>query len=269
MKSTEKDRIRKASHLRGEDINALIQDEILALIVEDYYAADLCATLSEKILQSQQVQNYTHEIMENGKLTQKYFGVDRLGVPFNSTYYAQSESETVARYYEGAQTGIQRIRDFCSPAITPIDKLRLELDEKFHLGATVAAFQGKKMLAGIGRITKADLSYLSAEQPHFDALPPQYAHLDAQLAANIYLVVPDCGGELEVWDVPPVHPLSKVPSNWREILPPSILIAPKKGELILFNCRRPHAVCSFAGQDRVTMQMFIGYQNQKQLQLWN
>jgi hypothetical protein len=125
------------------------------------------------------------------------------------------------------------------------------------------------MLAGIGRITKASLSHLSADEPHFDALPERYLKLDSQFAANIYLKVPTSGGELEVWDVPPMKPLAVVPKNWRSSLPQSIKIKPNVGDLVIFNCRRPHAICSFSGEDRVTVQMFIGLQENQPLQLWN
>ena len=91
------------------------------------------------------------------------------------------------------------MRTLARPAVTPIDKLRLELDEQFPHGATVARFQGRKMLTGIARITRAAYSQIVAEQPHFDALPEKYGVLDAQLAANIYLAVPPKGGELEIW----------------------------------------------------------------------
>lgn len=45
---------------------------------------------------------------------------------------------------------------------------------------------------------------MSAEQPHFDALPEESAVLDAQLATNIYLAVPLSGGELGICDAPPL-----------------------------------------------------------------
>jgi len=262
-------RLKVVSKLEGEDINAIINDKILALIIEGYYPSELCDSMSEKILESEHVKNYTHEVFEEGKLVQKYYGVDRLGFPFNLTYNSPMESELVQSYYREATLGIARLRHFANPAATPIDKLRLELDEKYQWGANIAAFQGKKMLAGIGRITKAALSYLSAEQPHFDALPLEFANLETQLAANIYLKIPDKGGELEVWDIAPVDPLTKVPQDWRAVLPPSIKIKPKKGDLVIFNCRRPHAIGAFEGVDRVTVQMFIGHQNNKSLQLWN
>lgn len=260
-------RILRTKKLKSEHIQALAQDDLLAVRVEGYYPEEASDQLSQKILESRQVSRYTHEIVEGGELKKLYFGVDRLGFAYNLTYGAGEEVKQ--KYYEKAERAIHLLRRYSSPFATPVDKLRLELDERFPYGANVAAFEGRKMLAGIGRITLSKYSHLSAEQPHFDALPEAVAKLDAQLAANIYLKVPSRGGELELWDVPPTEPLMSVPKDWRAILPPSQLIAPKKGEMIIFNCRRPHAIREFSGVNRVTMQVFLGYQEARPLQLWN
>lgn len=260
-------RILRSTNLTAECLADLFTDRILALVVQGYYAPSLCESLSQAILADTRVQRYTHEVVMENEVTQKYFGVDRLGIPFNSTYGGDPIAEE--NYYREASSGIEHLRRLAAPAPTPADKLRLELDEHFLPGASVAAFSGRKMLAGIGRITKAELSAMSAEQPHFDALPARFGALDAQFAANIYLRVPPLGGELELWDVPPMDPLAKTPADWRSELPPSVKIAPQLGDLILFNCRRPHAIGAFTGEDRVSVQMFLGYRKGEALLLWN
>lgn len=262
-------RIRVTSILKGDDVNDLIKNNIVTLVIKNFYQQELCQKLYKKILVNRSFEKYTHELVKGRRVIQKYFGVDRLGYPFNLTYNSSPESEITAHYYKEAARGICQLREYCMSAVTPIDKLRLELDERFELGATVAAFQGRKMLAGIVRISKEKLSNLSAEQPHFDALPTKFAHLNEQFAANIYLNVPNCGGELELWDTPPVEPLFQTPFDWRASLPTSIKIKPSQGDLIIFNCRRPHAISSFRGTDRVTAQVFIGFQKNKPLQMWN
>ncbi|AMC34034.1 2OG-Fe(II) oxygenase [Janthinobacterium sp. B9-8] len=260
--------VRIAKKLSPDLISDLIHDEIAAVVIEAYYPAHLCDLLSNNILRSQDIDPYTHEVVEDDALLQKYFGVDRIGIPFNSTYNA-ANPEKINEYYREASVQIERLRAYCEHFLSPIDKLRLELDELFIPGATVAHFQNKKMLAGIVRISKAEQSYLSALEPHFDALPPKYAELDAQLAANIYLKVPDVGGELEIWDIPALTPFTQAPEQWRAQLPVPIKIKPKQGDLVIFNCRKPHAICAFLGEDRITTQMFMGYQLEKPLLLWN
>ncbi|KAB8029213.1 2OG-Fe(II) oxygenase [Fluviispira multicolorata] len=262
-------RIQKVKKLNSQNLESLITDNCLVLIIEDFYSKESSKILAEQILKSIHIEKYTHELIEETKLVQKYYGVDRIGNPFNSTYGLSPENETVNKYYEEINTSRERLRNYSYPAITPIDKLRLELDEQFIHGANVANFQGKKMLAGIARIAKENLSYLSAEQPHFDALPEKYCKLDEQFAANIYLKIPDSGGELEIWDVPACNPLAAIPDDWRAHLPNSIKISPTIGDLIIFNSRKPHAISSFRGEARISLQTFIGYKKNHALQIWN
>jgi hypothetical protein len=125
------------------------------------------------------------------------------------------------------------------------------------------------MMAGIVRVMKSENSHLSAKQPHFDALPTKYYTFDSQFAANIYMQTPEEGGCLELWDVDALKPGEHTPKDWRSKLPPSIQIQAKMGDLILFNCRRPHAIGEFNGSQRISLQMFIGFSKGEPLLLWN
>merc|ERR1719436_459860 len=95
-----------------------------------------------------------------------------------------------------------------------------------------------------------------------------------QFAANVYLDVPERGGELEIWDVEPLSCDAIVQldqsKDIRSQLPTdSIKVRPVKGDLLLFNTRRPHAVCPFPNGTRTSMQTFIGCNDDKPLILWN
>ena len=262
-------RIEKATQITHQAMQRLLTDEITALIIENYYPVNSAGVIAEKLIKSEVLANYTHETSTTNGLKQEYLGVDRVGFPFNLIYDKPDDDNLIGQYYAAAKENISRIRLYSKPAITPIDKLRLELDENYTHGAMVADYQHKKMLAGIGRVSHADMSYMSEDPPHFDALPKRFAELSGQFAANIYLKVPGTGGELEIWDVPPLAPLFSAPDNWRAQLPQSIVIKPNVGDLIIFNCRRPHAIRSFKGEPRVTMQVFIGYKENQPLKLWN
>lgn len=257
-----------ADRLDQHGIEQLIADNITALIIKDFYSTSTAEKIADKIIASETLANYTHEMIQDDELKQEYLGVDREGVPFNLLYDTQDE-KLVQEYYRAAKENIARIRAYAAPAMTPIDKLRLELDENYSHGAMIAAFQQQKMLAGIGRVSHAEMSHMSEDPPHFDALPCKFANLASQFAANIYLKVPEVGGELELWNTAPLTPLSIVPDEWRKKLPPSIVLKPEVGDLIIFNCRKPHAIRQFNGAPRVTMQVFIGYQQNQPLQLWN
>ncbi|HTM64100.1 MAG TPA: 2OG-Fe(II) oxygenase [Gammaproteobacteria bacterium] len=257
-----------AEQLEQSHLDKLIANDITAVMIKQFYFQDNAVKIADKIIASSTVEQYTHELKIDDELHQEYLGVDREGMPFN-LLYDTSNQNLINKYYVSARENIARIRSYAAPAMTPIDKLRLELDENYTYGAMIAAFQQRKMLAGIGRLSHAEMSHMSENPPHFDALPVKFAALSQQFAANIYLKVPEEGGELELWDTAPMTPLSIVPDDWRSHLPPSMLLKPEVGDLIIFNCRKPHAIRSFTGEPRVTMQVFIGYQEEKPLQLWN
>lgn len=250
-------------------IERLLNDETTALVIKNYYPKRQAEKIAAALARSDTLEQYTHELSVGDELHQEYFGVDREGVPFNSIYDKDENDPLVQHYYAAAKRNILRIREYAKPGLTPIDKLRLELDENYAHGAMVASFQNKKMLAGIGRVSHAEMSHLSEDPPHFDAIPEKFAKLTGQFAANIYLKVPDKGGELEMWDIQALDPLAEIPDDWRQVLPESTCFKPDVGDLVIFNCRKPHAIRSFTGEPRVTMQVFIGHQQNQPLKLWN
>jgi hypothetical protein len=256
----------RVSELSAQVIDDLISGRTLVAIVPGYCAPDRCRAISAAVNQSDAAVPYTHELHQDGHIVEEYFGVDRIGTPFNSTYTDRPEATDA--YYADAIAGRQRFQRICDGP-TPIDQFAADLDAHHEQGAEVGAFEGRPMLAGIVRITRAELSHQSAEEPHYDALPERYAALKMQLAANIYLDVPEKGGALEVWDHPAVAPDFQQPEAWRAQLPQPVTIQPEQGDLVVFSCRRPHAITSFEGKDRISCQVFIGYQEGQPLQLWN
>ncbi len=257
--------------LRGEALHDLFDERVCAVRVANFISAELAEKLNAWFLRNDAIEDYHHEMVVDGELKTFHYGVDRIGTPYNLTYGKPPESPARQKYYTEALGAIRRVRQAAFPEMSPIDRLRLELDEIWGPGAKVGTFEGKKMFVGIGRITAARKKILE-EQPHFDSLPPGLA-LDGQFSANIYLSVPQCGGELELWNCPSlsqddIHG-AVFGKNWRAELPPSIRIAPCRGDLILINTRRPHAVRSFAEGTRVSIQCFIGYRKGQPLQLWS
>ena len=215
-------RIEITSMISDQAISRLLNDDTTALVIKNYYPRASAKTIAQALVRSETLEQYTHELASGDLLHQEYLGVDREGVPFNLIYDKKEHDPLVQHYYKTARYNIMRIREYAKPAMTPIDKLRLELDENYSYGAMVASFQHKKMLAGIGRVSHADMSHMSEDPPHFDAIPTKFAELSGQFAANIYLKVPEVGGELEVWDIKPLSPLAEIPENWRQQLPESI-----------------------------------------------
>ena len=264
--------IRLVTELRANDLLSLIAGEICVLVVKDFAAVSVCEKLVSFLMSYNKIEKYTHEVYDEEKIKHLYFGVDRIGQPFNSTFRAGEKDNVKLNYYRNALRSIRRIREACSPQLSPIDRLRLELDEIWDEGANIASFEGKKMFVGIVRVMKAELSAACEENLHFDALPEHYYPLDGQFAANIFMSVPEEGGEFETWKVAPLSPSSSVPLNgpeWRNALLNYLCIRPEVGSLIIFNSRRPHAVRKFTSGLRASLQCFIGYRHKHPLVMWN
>lgn len=266
--SCTKEKIICAQQLSLELLAALFNNEIIALRITDFCQTEICENLSNWFMQHQSISNYNHEEHDKEKTIYQYYGVQRVGIPYNVTY---QDADKKAQYYEQALPAIRQVRHSCQPYLSPMDHLRLELDEIWQHGANIAVFENKKMFVGIGRIMQEHTSYLSEMTPHIDMLPENFACVDGQFAANIYLSIPEQGGELEIWDMPPASKTNdiNITSTWRDEYPTSVLIKPESGELILMNTRRPHAIRSFKGKTRISIQCFLAYNKQQALQLWN
>lgn len=254
-----------------ESLQALINEQVLALKIANFVEPDLCHKLTHWYQTHPRQHAYTTEYYVDGKPIQVDQGVIRIGSPYNLTYGKAKNDPIYEKYYADAPVNTQERKDACSPNLDPIEKLISELNKIYVHGAKIASFDGKPMFAGIGRITQAYAQLLEA-QPHFDALPQNFG-LDSQFGANFYFEVPKKGGELEVWDSPCLTPnqLSMISpdKDWRSELGKPILIKPQKGDLIIINTRRPHAVRMFQEGKRISLNCFIGYRRRESLLLWS
>jgi hypothetical protein len=263
----------EAEELSAELLKEFFDDKICVLIIKEYAEPGVCKNLDNFFTYSNRIEQYTHEIRENSTIQLLYYGVDRYGYPLNSTY-TDPTGKNLKKYQEEALPTIRSVRKAAQPYMSPIDRLRLELDELWPQDANLATYKGKKAFCGIGRIMPSELSELSEKQPHFDSVPVSYfPDIYKQFAANIYLNVPKMNGELEIWNVEPIEINKvenfKIPDDWRSALPESIKVKPEQGDLLLFNTRRPHAITSFNdSKARTSIQTFIGLTKNSKLFLW-
>ena len=159
------------------------------------------------------------------------------------------------------------LRQIFAPYQTPIDQLRLRLDEICPAGAKIEQIEkNKKMFVGLCRVIDPHKIVLPHQDDiRWDHQQDKLANLINQLAVNIYLKIPETGGELELWDYgfSTKEEYSKEAGesygiSKEKIKPPVVTITPKVGELIIFNPRNLH--CILPGDSaRMSQSCFLGF----------
>jgi CRP-like cAMP-binding protein len=258
--------VRVTRDLQLADLVDLVEGRILAVRVPSYYTPRQSDQLYRKLLRHPGFSRY---------LMAPDVGVQRIGMTFFET---QERPEMLQTYFDEARATAHSIRQVCAPLLTPVDRLRLELDEVWPSGACIGHLEGRKMLAGIARLFE-DSHSLPPHQDvlHRDTSKPDAQQIKAQLTANIYLHLGRSGGELELWDWMPTDEEARGLLTGEydfydraKLPPPSCAIRPLKGELVLTLSTRIHAVRPSEGGPRVSMSTFIGYTGPDQpLTLWN
>lgn len=116
---------------------------------------------------------------------------------------ASESSENEDRYLATAANTTMLIRDYVfAGRISPLDRLRLVLDEIWPAGATVARSKGRMMLPGIiRRWPRGGHANPHIDQRHIPLL--ENYGLRRRIGVNIYVEVPpaDNGGDIDFWDV--------------------------------------------------------------------
>jgi hypothetical protein len=201
--------------------------------------------------------------------------VRRIGMAF---YETEGKKELIEQYFETARKNIQDFRDACAPYQSPIDGIRCLLDEIWSSGAMLQTLSNKKMFVGLSRMVKPGTTFL-AHHDIFenDALgAPEAKSLLAQFGANVYIQMPESGGELLMWrDEIPTPIFDKMRGSDYgvkvEVLgKPDLKVRPNPGDLLIFNSRKMHAVAPGTERNRLALSCFVGYRGiNKPLSIWS
>lgn len=258
--------IRGAPTILPEDLAALAGGRLLALRVPGYVAPALCRRHARTILRHPALAPHGNVVAHR-----------RIGM---LQYEAMLGPLAEARYHAEAADSLALVRAVFAPFASPMDRLRVALDETWPSGATLARLGGRRMFAGTLRVFDSG----QGADAHSDFLPadigrddPLCAAMTGQLAANVYLATPPAGGELEIWELRldgDQYDAMEIPGGYglrRELLPPpAVMLRPLPGELILLDSTRVHAILPAGGGPRISLSCFIGVSGaDRPLAIWS
>ncbi|WP_159049653.1 hypothetical protein [Streptomyces sp. NRRL WC-3618] len=203
----------------------------------------------------------------------------RVGESHYETHDADGSTNghALAEYLRNADPLMEQIRACCAPYVSPLDALWQALDALY--GLERAHIDDRPMFAGVCRVFPEGSELL----PHNDRLirdAPGLGlgrELDAQLAANIYLRVPEKGGELQLWDL---WPDEAQLTAWRAsdseygtdralVPPPACVLPITAGDLVLIDATKLHAVSRQERGARIGLSCFLGVRRGRPLVCWS
>ncbi|MEU4496313.1 hypothetical protein AB0F96_23425 [Streptomyces sp. NPDC023998] len=203
----------------------------------------------------------------------------RVGESHYETHDADGTTnpQALTEYLSNAERLMAEIRAACAPYESPLDALWQGLDASY--GLERAQIGDRPMFAGVCRVFPEGSELL----PHNDRLSrdapglPLGLELEAQLAANIYLQVPEQGGELELWDLRPDEeelaawraPGSTYGADRALLPPPASELRVAAGDLVLIDATRLHAVSRQVRGARIGLSCFLGARRGRPFVCWS
>ncbi|MGA2830269.1 MAG: 2OG-Fe(II) oxygenase [Streptosporangiaceae bacterium] len=171
---------------------------------------------------------------------------DRIG-PVDTTPEGTADST-------GVVAAMREIRSAAAPALAPIDRLRLELDEIAPRGAGLYRKDGRLSVAGVGRVMDTSGELVHADTGRRNCL-----------TANVYLRMPRAGGGTRIWQYDGEYRQSRQsylfgPGEIPQSMP-SCLVEPAEGDLVVWNPALPHAVQPFDDPPRLTIQTWLLFED--------
>lgn len=247
--------IRVVEELRQNDIIELELGNIVGIRVPGYYDTTLCQEAATKVINKPDLEAYD-VAPDIGKIGKAIFD-------------AASDRNALSEYYERAPHDLKMMRKFFAPYLSPMDKVRLDLQEIWPAGSYLERLHGQTMFCGLVRVFKeGSEARPHQDMAHWDVPESAPAHaLKTQMAMNIYLSSAEEGGELELWKYgirdEAQYDATKEAGDYglsrAKIGPSSAKVRPETGDLIIFDAQRIHAVNLIIKGDRVAVSGFIGY----------
>jgi hypothetical protein len=264
-------RTNEAQALSAGSLTALFANEVPAIRIPGFAAADECARFAEATRRFQM-----KAVVGDTEAGQPAFAaqrIDHLGMT-----QAEYKRRGAAAYFEQAKRAGAETAEVYALSFNPVERLRALLSGHFP-GEVALAVEpdGRRYFAGIIRRSNQGLA-LHADFAPYQAPGYMVDRVDAQLAWNFYAETPAEGG---------INTLHYAPWKWTRSRPgevgenyplPAEAVAgastfsyqPKAGEAWLFNTRNPHKVSAVeSAGDRLAVACFVGRLPEGRLALWS
>ncbi|MDO8594120.1 MAG: 2OG-Fe(II) oxygenase [bacterium] len=208
-----------------------------------------------------------------------YTHAPAIGKVMDSFFEGHSDPEKRKKYYEDVLRSSFDFRELSWPYLNPLEHLRLILEDAWPAGAVRENIHGKPMGLGLAQLFKEG----ACAFPHQDFLrmdEPENQRaqtLITQVTALVYVKPADAGGKLELWADHYTHEQFMARRNterygldYTKIPPPSVIITPGKGELVMADSTKVHAVTAIESGIRIGINCFIGFRGiSEPLSFWS
>jgi hypothetical protein len=240
-----------ANELGAKSFLALRNGEITAIVLDDVVSREEC----EKACRILRVLTEQTTYLWNSDL--RVLGV--------SVGEAHESAEALERYLEGAEHTVNTAREVIFAGVTPVDRIANRMAQIWQPGLRIPFLNDRPFLCQILRRWKTG----GSAHPHLDQsrteLLKRFA-IEKRYGVNVYVEMPTEGGAIEFWNrtmTDEEYVRLKRPDYGlnRDVLgPPDLTIRPRRGQAILFDAFKPHAVEAVGGTgERVTNACFFGF----------
>jgi hypothetical protein len=245
--------LRRRDRLTAQSLRELATGDVDLIWHREYYPPEQCDSALPRVVRAAEEATFL--------LTKEFTSVG------TSMGEVANGGESVHRYLDTAEATTRLIRhDVFGGQQSPTDLIRLDLDELWPHGASVARYEARMMLPGVlRRMTPGGRG-----RPHIDRrqipLLDTY-RLQRRLGVNIYLEVPapGDGGEIDFWgrlSDEEFVALKTDPFDYgiepERVGPPYDTVLPGKGDLVMFEAGRMHGVREVRKGCRTSAACFVG-----------
>lgn len=244
--------LRYADALTGASLRGLAEGTLDAIWVRGFHPVRECQAVLPRVVAACERSTYT--------LTDDFQCVG------TSMGEAAESAENQRRYLATAADTCRLIRDdIFAGRLSPLDRLRLTLDELWPAGAMVGRHEGAMLLPGLIRRWPSG----GHANPHIDQrdVPLLAAYgLRRRIGANVYLAVPppEQGGHVDFWgryDDERSYAADRRADYGLDsdrLGTPLWSCRPEQGDLLMFDAARVHGVRRVGQGERVTAACFVG-----------